>query len=159
MRRSNETRCAFGAVMLVGLAVGLAPAAAPPRMLRAAQEARLKEGARLGAESARLWQAGKQAESLAAWQKKLAIDREVYGDTHEVVAGSLHVLARIHEARATFAPARKTREEVLAIRTRLDGAKHWRVTDARLDLEDLDLCARLGVDERQQLVRATALNG
>jgi hypothetical protein len=96
---------------------------------------------------------------LAAWQKKLAIDREVYGDTHEVVAGSLHVLARIHEARATFAPARKAREEVLAIRTRLDGAKHWRVTDARLDLEDLDLCARLGVEERQQLVRATALNG
>jgi CHAT domain-containing protein/tetratricopeptide (TPR) repeat protein len=143
---------------VLGLAVGLAPAAAPPPALTPEQQARLKEADRLGAEAKRLWQTSRHGEAEAAWQKKLALERAVYGSVNEVVARSVNQLAFIYAGREAFALARQAKEEVLAIRTRLYGEKDWRVTDARLGLEDVDLQARLSREQRGQLIRAIMLN-
>jgi CHAT domain-containing protein/tetratricopeptide (TPR) repeat protein len=144
---------------VVVLVVGLLPAAAPPAGLTTEQQVRLKEAARLGAEASKLLQAGQLAQAEAAWRQKLALERAVHGTDHEVVAGSLEQLATLQASREAFPQARQTREQVLGIRTRLYGAGDWRVTDARLAVQDVDLRARLSPEQRQQLNRATALNG
>ena len=75
----------LGGALLAGPAWPGATAGGPgekPKPLTAAQQARLKEGDRLAAEAKKHYQMGQLAEAVAAWQKKLAIDREVYGDVH-----------------------------------------------------------------------------
>jgi CHAT domain-containing protein len=129
-----------------------------PKPLTAAQQARLKEGDRLAAEAHKLEQAGQLAEAVAAWQKKLAIDRAVYGDVHEQVAQSQAELARLHESREDFPAARQARREVLALRLQLHGDKDWRVTDARLDLEDGDRLSKLTPESRRRLRQSLDLN-
>ena len=151
----------LGGALLAGPAQPGATAGQPgekPKPLTAEQQARLKEGNHLAAEAKKLYQMGKLAEAVAAWQKKLAIDREVYGDVHEQVAQSVAELARIHELREDFPAARKARKEALAIRVKLHGEKDWRVTDARLDLEDGDRLSKLTAEGRRRLRQAAALN-
>src|SRR5262249_23529801 len=55
--------------------------------------------------------------------------------------------------------ARKALQEVRAIQEKLHGAADWRVTDARLDLEDLERRSRLSGEQRAALKEATELNG
>src|SRR5262245_4907684 len=69
------------------------PGTSKPPALTPVQRERLKERDRLAAAAPKLWQAGKQAEALAAWEKKLGIEREVFGKAHEEVAKSLERLA------------------------------------------------------------------
>src|SRR2546429_4847595 len=75
--------------------------------------------------------AGQLAEAGTAAEKLLAIQREVFGNVHEQVAGALQYVAELHEAREEFGAARKARQEVLAIKTKLHGTDHWQTTDAR----------------------------
>src|SRR5438552_7614587 len=124
----------------------------------AAQRERLKERDRYGAEAQKLRQAGKLPEAIAAAEKMLAIEREVFGNFHEEVAGSLEQIAEMQEQREDFAGAPKARQEVLAIRAKLHGDKHWRVTDARLALTHVDLLAKLKPEQRRQLNEANQLN-
>jgi CHAT domain-containing protein/tetratricopeptide (TPR) repeat protein len=125
--------------------------------LTAKQKERLQERARVFKEVSRLLQAGKGAEAVALWEKEVARDRKTFGPTHEEVAEALRVLARMHEIREDFPEGRKALREVLAIRTRLYGAKHWRVTDARWAVKSLEIRAGLGAPDRLQLTRAVAL--
>jgi tetratricopeptide (TPR) repeat protein/CHAT domain-containing protein len=146
---------------VLALALGCARAAADEpkyQPLTPGQKAKLQERDRLAAEAQKYNRAGKSNEILAALQKKLAIEREVFGDVNEEVASSLVALAQIHEAREDFDAARKTRKEVLTLRTNLHGDKDWRVTDARLDLEDLELRARLGAAARLRVREAESFN-
>jgi tetratricopeptide (TPR) repeat protein len=111
----------------------------------------------LNAEMNKLREAGKLAEAVAVTEKALAIERDLVGPVHPVVAQTLEALAVLHEQREDFDAARKSRKEVLALRIQLDGAKHWRVTDARLDLADVDLWEKLDRDQRRQLREARSL--
>jgi CHAT domain-containing protein/tetratricopeptide (TPR) repeat protein len=129
-----------------------------PKPLTPAQQAKLKERDRRAAEAHALWGKGEQAAAIAAWQKKLAIEREVFGSLHAEVAASLQQLGWWHVQRKEYDAARPACREVLAIRTKLYGAKDWRVTDARLDLEDLELDARLDAASRQRLREALNLD-
>ena len=61
---------------------------------------------------------------------KLAIEREVLGELHEDVVGSLEYLARLHELGKDRAAARKALAEVLSIRERQPDRKDWRIGDA-----------------------------
>jgi hypothetical protein len=108
-----------------------------PKPLTTAQQARLKERDRYAAETQKLRQAGKLAEAIRACEQMLAIEREVLGNTHEDVIGSLEQLAEMHLEREEFAAARKARQEILDLRRQQHGDKDWPVTDARLDLEDV----------------------
>jgi hypothetical protein len=88
----------------------------PPQApsLTAAQQERLKERDQLWASSQELRAAGKLAEAIASAEKMLAIGREVFGDFHPEVAGSLAFVAEMYEEKEDFAAARKARQEPLA---------------------------------------------
>jgi hypothetical protein len=142
---------------LLGL---LAPAALTPpgaavqplakKPLTAEQRAKLKERDRYAQETQRLRAAGKLAEAITACEKMLALWREVSG-IDENFAGWLAYLAEMYQQREDFPAAQKARQEVLAIREKLHGAADWRVTDARLELEDLERWARLSAAQRDAL--------
>src|SRR5262245_6309020 len=109
----------LGVLLAAALAtVGAAPPTPGPT---AQQRARLQERDRLLAQAQQLAQAGQLAEAIKAAQKMLALERAVFGDFHEEVAGSLDLLASWHEARNDFASASRARKEVLAIQRRLHG--------------------------------------
>jgi tetratricopeptide (TPR) repeat protein/CHAT domain-containing protein len=148
-----------GLLLTLVLATCVAAGAEPPKKpLTAAQQERLKERDRLEAQARRLGQEGKLVEAVAAWEKKLAIEREVFGNVHDTVAQSLQELANMQEFREDFAAARKVRQEVLAIHTKLHGTKDWRVTDARLALEDSERLARMDAASRQRVGQALDLS-
>jgi CHAT domain-containing protein/tetratricopeptide (TPR) repeat protein len=129
-----------------------------PLPLRKEQQDKLKERDRFQKEAERLRAEGKLTDAIAAAEKMLSIGRQVFGDVHPEVVDSLQLLAELHEAREDFVAARKARQEVLAIETKLRGAAHWQVTDARLALEHVDLLARLEPKERSLVQKATTLN-
>jgi CHAT domain-containing protein len=123
------------------------------------QQARLQERDRLAAQAQKLGQAGKTAEMIAAWEKKIALERAVFGEVHEQVAQSLAELARMQVRRDDFRAAVQARREALALCVKLYGEKDWRVTDAHLDLDDGERMTKLPPRSLQRLREATALNG
>jgi tetratricopeptide (TPR) repeat protein len=161
-----NTRSPIRAVVFLAAAcLLLVPCPAPPRAetppskpLTAEQRAKLKERDRLEAEVKKLYAAGKLAEAIAAVEKGLAIEREVFGPVHQDVADSLGWLTGLHEQREDFESARKARKEVVDIATRLYGRENWRATDARLALANLELKAKLTPEQRQRLRAAVADN-
>src|SRR5262245_12395620 len=157
MQSHRMLRVSFGILMLL-LTVSTLALADEPKPLTEEQKAKLKERDRLAAEAERLGGAGKLDEMVALWEKKLAIERAVFGELHEEVATSLAELGWMHETREDFGAARKARREVLTLRTKMHGEKDWRVTDARLRLEYLELQAKLDVMSRHRLAKARTLN-
>jgi hypothetical protein len=158
MRRTLLLGLGLLAVLLTGQGLFWADEPKTPP-LTAAQQQWLKERDRWAAETTKLRQQGKLAEAIAACEKKLAIEREVFGNVHEEVAGTLEQLAQMHEEREAFAAAKQARQEVLALWTKRHGATHWRVTDARLALAQVDQLAQLTAAERRQLDEARRLPG
>jgi tetratricopeptide (TPR) repeat protein len=143
------------------ITTGIAPtpgAERKPAALTPEQLERLKECDRLAAEAQKHDQQGRFGQMVAAWEKKLAIEREVLGREHPVVLQSLTALASMNEFRDDFKAARDARLEVLRQSTKRYGDKDWRVTDARLALQDLDQLSRLDIASRQRLREAAALN-
>jgi tetratricopeptide (TPR) repeat protein len=122
--------------------------------LTAQQQEKLKERDRYGEEADKHRSEGKLKEAIAAAKKMLAVEREVYGDVHEEVAGSLEMLADMHEQLEAWDAARKVRQEVLEIKSTLFGKGHYRATDARLALTNLERLSRLRTDERRRLKEA-----
>jgi CHAT domain-containing protein/tetratricopeptide (TPR) repeat protein len=129
-----------------------------PAALTQEQQDKLKERDRYAKDAVRLRAEGKFSEAISAAEKVLVIDRQVLGNVHPKVAGSLEFLAELHEAREDFTAARKARQEALAIQTKLLGADHWQVTNARLALEAVERLARLAPADRRWLAEAAQLN-
>ncbi|HEY7428890.1 MAG TPA: tetratricopeptide repeat protein, partial [Gemmataceae bacterium] len=158
----NVLRSALFGCLIIGLVLNSSatvrtesPKPSPTRE----QQEKLKERDLYLAEANRLQREGKLVEAIAAAGKKLAIERQVFGDVHEDVAGSLESLAEMHHQRENFAAARKARQEVLTIRVKLHGEEHWKVTDARLALADVERLGRMTPRQRQRLAEANRLNG
>jgi CHAT domain-containing protein len=125
--------------------------------LTAEQQKQLKERDQLAEEAQRLRAQGNLVEAIATVQKVLAIERKVFGNVHEEIAGSLDWLSRMHVQQEEFLTARNALREVLAIQIQLHGDKHWRVTDARLELAHVEKLAKLDLEERRQLLEADEL--
>jgi CHAT domain-containing protein/tetratricopeptide (TPR) repeat protein len=130
-----------------------------PALTLSERQQRLRERDRYGQEAAKLAAAGKLAEAVAAAEKMLTLERQLFGDVHEEVADSLQWIAQLQEQREDFAAARQACREVLTIRRKLDGPEHWRVTDARRALEDVERRSRMTPAQRQRLGEASRLNG
>ncbi len=122
---------------------------APP--LTAAQKARIQERNRLIAQANALARQGETAKAITAAEGALAIEREVYGDSHRSVAESLQFLARQNTTAGNFDAARRSWQEAQTIWTRVYGAQDWRVADARSALAELDQRARMTPAQRQKL--------
>lgn len=97
---------------------------------------------------------GKSAESLAAFDRVVELERKLFGPTSAEVADRLAEIASIRNTIEDFVNARKAGEEVLAIRTQLFGPDHWQMTDARLALAHTELQAKLSKEQRQELQKA-----
>ncbi|HEV3257270.1 MAG TPA: tetratricopeptide repeat protein [Gemmataceae bacterium] len=136
----------------------LADPAKPAPPTQEQRQQRLRERDRLWAESHQLRAAGKLPEAVAAARNMLAIEREVLGMAHEEVASSLDYLAGLQAERDDFVAAIEASRGALDIRRALYGEGHWRVTDARLALDDAARLAALTGAQRQQLADADRLN-
>ena len=106
--------------------------AEPPKPpLTSEQQEKLKERDRHVTEANRLQREGKLAEAIAAAEKMLAIERQVFGKEHDGVIDSLQFLASLHQQKDDWAAARRSLQEVLDVQTQRYGKEDWRVTDAR----------------------------
>jgi tetratricopeptide (TPR) repeat protein len=114
----------------------------------------LAERDRYDKDSTELEAQGKCAEAIAAAEKMLAIERRVFGDVAEDVAGSLARIGRCNLNRDEFALARKAFEENLSINSELYGERDWRAANARLELLTVDAWARLSPEQRRELADA-----
>ncbi len=157
MPRSALRRAAVVGLAIVCFAPHAATSAEPQPPLTAAQQERRKERDRLFENAKKVYAAGDGANAIAAAQKMLAIDRELYGNVDDDVAGGLAWLADMHEDRDEFPAARKARDEVLTIRIKQHGPDHVLVEDARRRLAHLDRLERMNPDQRRQLARANQL--
>jgi CHAT domain-containing protein/tetratricopeptide (TPR) repeat protein len=150
------TALCLAAWLLAGTAGAQSPEPKPAPLTQEQRE-KLKERDRFEKEARRLRAEGKLGEAITAAENMLAIDA-VLGDVHPDVANSLALLAEMYAARLEFGAAQKARREVVAIRTKLLGAAHWQVTDARMALERVELLARLKPADRGRLEEAERLN-
>jgi CHAT domain-containing protein/Tfp pilus assembly protein PilF len=121
-------------------------------------KAALKERDRLRNETHRLGSEGKLTEAIAAAEAMLAIERKVLPADDPDLAISLGWLADLHLGRDDFAAARAARQEALQILRKHFGEPHWKVTDARLALEYVDMRASRTAEQRQRLSEAVQLN-
>jgi CHAT domain-containing protein/Tfp pilus assembly protein PilF len=158
-RRGRSARLVLGIVgLIVACRFSTPPTPASGQEVPAEAKAALQERDRLGEQSQKLQAAGKLTEAIAAAQTMLAIERELLPADHDDIIGSLDWLAGLHTERADFAAAKATRQEALEILRKPYGEAHWKVTDARLALQDVERLAAMSRDQRQNLAEAVRLN-
>ena len=158
-RRTIILACLALALAAGPRASGQAPAAAKPLPpLPAKQQERLKERDRLALQAEQLSSQGKLAEAIRAAEAVLAIEREVLGETSEDAIGSLEFLAKLHRDRKDWAEAKKACSEVLELREKALGKDHWKVTDARWALADVESLSKMDASKRRRLAEAEKLN-
>src|SRR5262249_52426762 len=135
---------------LLGSTVHTAPAQeGQPKPLTPEQQKHLKEWDDLVPRLAALLRKGKRAEAVALVEQKVDLDRKLFGGTHEEVDRSLRFLGLLSVLIEDFPTARKARGAIVALRAQRHGAADWRVRDARLDLDYVNLLAGLDAASRR----------
>jgi CHAT domain-containing protein/tetratricopeptide (TPR) repeat protein len=97
---------------------------------------------------------GKLKEAIAAAENAMAIERRVIGDISDDVALSIERIAQFHLTLDEFAEARQAVEQRRAILAKLYPKDDWRLTEARLVLEDIETRERLTPVQRKELASA-----
>src|SRR5690349_8774598 len=102
-------------------------AAAPPAPLTPAQRELLRERDRLAVEARNLGREMRHGESAAALERKIALERRIFGAHSTPVADSLLLLAHARFREGGPRRALRAADEVVEVVTRLHGPGHWRV--------------------------------
>ena len=123
------------------------------------QQRRVRDRDRFEQEVKKLRGAAKFKDALGLAKKMLAIDQEVFGNEHALVALTMSLVAEIEAERDAFPEARRIAQDVVARQRKLHGDKHWRVADAERALRKVERLASLSAKEREDLVKATRLLG
>jgi CHAT domain-containing protein/tetratricopeptide (TPR) repeat protein len=123
----------------------------------AAQQQRLADAERYGAQARQHELHGQLDEAVKAIKNKLAAEREVLGKENEQAVNSLWWLSEVHTKREDFPAARTAIQEVLEILSTHPDHKPWEIVNARLDLDHIDRLARMNAKQRQQLTEAHRL--
>ncbi len=118
----------------------------------------MQEILRLWNEPQRLHAAGKLPEAIATAEAMLAVERRSLPANHPNLAPALGYVSGLYLEREDFAAARDARLEALEILRKHHGETFWRVTDARLALQDAERQAAMGRAKRQQWAEADRLN-
>src|SRR5580658_577413 len=127
----------------------------PPATLSAAERKQLATERDALVEKSKVLQAqGKLKEAIAATKDALAIERRVFGDLSDDVALSIERIGQFHLTLDEFTEARQAVEQARAILAKQHSKDHWRLTDARLILEDIQLHERLTPEQRKELAKA-----
>ena len=150
----------IGIVMAIVACSGIgAKAQEPPKppALGDAQKDRLKDRDQLRERASRLRAQGKFAEAIEAIEAKLAIEREVLGESSDEALGSLESLAGLQEVRGDWAASASTWRRAEAIHLGSRGADHWRTIDARFAAERAEAALRLDALGQRRLTEASAL--
>ncbi|HEY5314472.1 MAG TPA: tetratricopeptide repeat protein, partial [Pirellulales bacterium] len=134
------------------------PLAAQAPAAAAAQQAKLVECNRLWKQAQQLRGASKTADAISAGEKMLAIEREIDSRPHDDLAFMLDWLGQRELERESFSQGEKRLQEALDVRTVVLGSGHWKVTDARLQVERARLLAKLTPQDRQDLRDAEQAN-
>jgi tetratricopeptide (TPR) repeat protein/CHAT domain-containing protein len=107
---------------------------------------------------------GNLSEAETLFRQANKIDLEALGkDDHSYqidqknLADALGKIAHDQESHRDFDQAIAARNEIVAITTEVYGKDHWRVTDARLDMEHTKLLSKLNAEQARQLDRASDL--
>lgn len=124
--------------------------------LTEAQKGRIQERDAILKRAEELVQTRKWQEAIGEVEKMLAIERMVFGNEHDDVIGSLGSLRELHVQCENFARAKNAAEELLAIQTKRFGPADWRVTDARIELDNVGRQERLTPVNRKRLAEAFA---
>ncbi|MBA4192462.1 MAG: hypothetical protein C0467_31220 [Planctomycetaceae bacterium] len=148
----------FCLILVLGapIAVGQ-PIPTQPRKLTPEQQEKNKERIRLVTDANKFESEGKLAEARTAVEKNLVIARDVFGESHSVVAESLEWLTSLCVQLEQFPAAREYGREALAARKKLHGESHWKTTDARLDLADVERRAKFLQQQRTDFDEASRL--
>jgi CHAT domain-containing protein len=125
--------------------------------LTAAQVDRLKERDPHERRSRQLYAAAKLAEAAHEAKAMMAIEREVLGERHRDVEGSLEFLAEIHLLLRDFAKAHGEAQQALDIAPAAWGLGHWRTVDARLLRDLIERVSKLNPLEFPELQEADRL--
>ena len=121
------------------------------------QAAKRKERDELSIQAKRLRGIGKLPEAIEVAERVLAIEREIFGEEHGVVASTYGWIGEVQSAAEDFSAAEKSYQAALDLLKRLHGARDWRVTDGRLALEHARLLASLDSTKREALSQAETL--
>jgi tetratricopeptide (TPR) repeat protein len=149
---------ALASLLLVVVLAGWSCAVAPPARLTAEQAEQLAQCNRWLQQANKHHRAGEIDQAIAAIHKGLALERSVFGQVQAGWLPWLMAQAELQEQRERFAEAITARQELLRRRQELHGLDDWRVTDARLDLQDTQKLARLDARQRQELRQAAQWN-
>jgi CHAT domain-containing protein/Tfp pilus assembly protein PilF len=159
-RRGRTASVVLGIVgLIVACPFSTAPNPTSGQELFADAKSAFQERTRLANQARKLRAAGKTAEAIAAAEALLKIERRVLPADDPELAAWLEWLAGLYIERADFAAAKTARQEALEILRKLHGEAHWKVTDARLALQDVERRAAMTGDQRQKLAEAERLNG
>jgi CHAT domain-containing protein/tetratricopeptide (TPR) repeat protein len=145
----------------LGLLGGLAETvqgAAPPAQFTPEQAKRWERRNRLLDRANAVLREGQVDEAIASVRRALALERGVRGDLSGNGLGWLDWLARTQQEQGQFAEGIESRRERLTLLRQRHGQDDWRVKDARLDLEDIQLRARLPAEQRRRLRQAERWN-
>jgi tetratricopeptide (TPR) repeat protein len=141
------------------LLAGMACGAAPPAMLTAKQEASRRQRNAHWAEGLRAWEAGKQAEAIAALEESLAVHLLVWGPLDRTTDIIAQRLADCHKARSEWEKEAKYGRMVLEARRALLGEGHYQTVNARLELAEALAQQKRTLAQRAALARALGLYG
>ena len=99
----------LGLVLCLAIAAGTARAGEPPSpgTQPTDRQQRLAERDRLWEQTRKLQGAGRLSEAVAAAEKMLAIERQIFGNVDPEIVVSVQWLARLHAEREDFATARQ----------------------------------------------------
>jgi CHAT domain-containing protein/Tfp pilus assembly protein PilF len=146
------------AVLAASSSFSLDEAVAAAQVLPPQAKDELKQRDQLWKKTQEFKAAGKLAEATASAKAMLAIERNVLPADHDDIVRSLNWLAQLHVEQEDFSSAEAMRAETLEILRKRYGEKHWKVTDARLALNDVESQARMTREQRQELAEADRLN-
>jgi CHAT domain-containing protein/tetratricopeptide (TPR) repeat protein len=112
---------------------------------------------RLMRQANQLQSVGRLSDAIATGERATEQARIAGGDVSESAASVQDWLAPLYESHEDWSAARKARETSLSIRRALYGDKNWRVTDARLAVEDVELRMQLSPEQRRELADSDQL--
>jgi CHAT domain-containing protein/tetratricopeptide (TPR) repeat protein len=145
-------------LLLLAAFATLAEAAAPPAQLTPQQSKAWAQRNRLLQQATTLFRDEQIDEAISAIRKALNLERGIFGGVSGNGLTWLERLARLQEEREQLADAIASRRELLTLRRQRHGPDDWRVSDARLALEDSRLLARLSKAQRHRVLQAEAWN-